>query len=361
MQTSHINEIEGYVLVVDDDTAVRMYLSAFLRKNGFSFLMCESATEAMAKLKENDVKLVLSDIRMPGISGLELLEEIRRYNSELPVILMTGYADVEIAIDAVNKGAFCFLTKPFNKDYLLTSIKRALEYQGMIESGRNYMVMLENTVMRKTRELEDTAMMANKLSLEIVQRLSAVAEFRDSYTAAHISRIGLYSRAIAETMNMYSDFIEAVAVASSLHDIGKIGIPDNILLKKDALTPEEREVMKAHTIMGGEILADSSHPTIRMASSIALNHHERWNGGGYPRGLKGKEIPIEARIVKLADQYDAIRSVRSYKPSLGHDEACRILLQGDERTSPQDLDPEVLEVFRNIEQRFDEIYSSHQD
>ncbi len=352
---------EGAILVVDDDESIRFYLSSLFRKRGLPAIVCDGAAAALGMLQENPVALVLSDIKMPEVSGIELLEQIQRFNAEIPVILMTGYGDLEIAIEAVNKGAFSFLTKPFHQEYLMTLVKRGLERYGMVQAEKNYTVTLENTVMRKTRELEDAAIMANNLSIEIVQRLSAVAEFRDSYTAAHISRIGSYSRRIAETMNMYKDFVEAVTVASSLHDIGKIGIPDNVLLKKTALTEEEREVMKEHTVMGHKILSGSPHPTLHMASSIALHHHETWNGEGYPRGLKGRDIPIEARIVKLADEYDALRNVRSYKSSLCHEEAYRIITEGDGRTSPLHFDPEVLEVFVSIAPQFDEIFSTNQD
>jgi len=352
---------EGAILVVDDDVSIRGYLSSLFRKRGLSAIVCNGAAEAISKLTEHPVALVLSDIKMPEISGIELLEQIQQYNSEIPVILMTGYGDLEIAIEAVNKGAFSFITKPFNQQYLLTLVKRGIERYGMVQAEKSYMVTLENTVMRKTRELEDAALMANKLSIEIVQRLSAVAEFRDSYTAAHISRIGFYSRRIAETMNMYKDFVDTVTVASSLHDIGKIGIPDNILLKKTSLTNDEREVMKEHTVMGHKILSGSPHPTLHMASSIALHHHETWNGEGYPRRLKGRDIPIEARIVKLADEYDALRNVRSYKTSLDHKEAYRIITEGDGRTSPEHFDPEVLDVFVAIAPQFDEIFCTNQD
>lgn len=351
----------GAILVVDDDASIRGYLSSLLRKRGFSAIVCAGAAEAISSLEGNQVDLVLSDIKMPEVSGIELLEQIQRSNSEIPVILMTGYGDLDIAIEAVNKGAFSFLTKPFNQEYLLTLVTRGLERSDMVQAQKNYTVTLENTVMRKTRELEDAAIMANKLSVEIVQRLSAVAEFRDSYTAAHISRIGFYSRLIAESMNMYKDFVEAVTVASSLHDIGKIGIPDNVLLKKTSLTDDEREIIKEHTVMGHKILSGSPHPTLQMASSIALRHHETWNGEGYPGGLKGRDIPIEARIVKLADEYDALRHVRSYKTSLDHEEVYRIITQGDGRTSPEHFDPEVLDVFVALAPQFDEIFSTNQD
>jgi len=360
-RTAQAGDIGGHILLVDDELPVRDYLSTLFEKHNFPVIACCNAQEAMSYIQKKQVSLVLTDIIMPMGSGIELLEEINKTNSGIPVVMMTGHADAAVTIEALNKGAFGFLTKPFKQEDLMSMVKRGLEHHRLTESERNYMTKLENVVMRKTRELEDTAMTANRLSLELVHRLSAVAEFRDSYTAAHISRIGFYSRKIAETMNMYNDFVEAVTVASSLHDIGKIGIPDKILLKKTSLTDEEYDIIKEHTIIGSKILADSSHPTIQMASSIALNHHEQWDGSGYPRKLRGKEIPVEARIVKLADQYDALRSRRSYKPSLDHEEAYRIMMEGDNRTSSNHFDPEVLEVFSAIAPQFDEIFTSNPD
>ena len=356
-----MNDSEGKILVVDDDPRILEYVSMLLRTHDYSVIVYSRSADALASIPDTPVLAVLTDIRMPEVSGIEFLGKIHDFNPEIPVILMTGYAELDTAIDAIEKGAFQFIKKPFKPETLLRAIEKAVKYAKLIEQEKNYKIMLEDTVLQKTQELADTAMTANKMSIEIIQRLSAVAEFRDAYTGAHISRIGLYSKKIAEILNMHTEFIDAIATASSLHDIGKIAIPDTILLKNGPLTPQETEIMKEHTIIGSRILANSPHLVIRMANSIALNHHECWKGGGYPQALRGKEIPIEGRIVKLVDEYDALRSIRPYKTSMTHQEASTILIKGNERTRPDDFDPEVLDAFRGHAWEFSEIFDTNQD
>ena len=356
-----MNNKTSNILIVDDEPLVLDSLTGLMMELGYSVTPCRDGNEAMDNFTKDKIDIVITDIKMPIISGIELLENIHNINKEIPVILMTAFTQMDMAIAGIRNGAFDFIIKPYNPEYLVYSIEKAVRYNKLLQMDKDYKHQLEMTVEERTKELAYALFSLRNVSREMIQRLIVMAEFRDTDTGAHISRIGLYSNKIAEAMDMPMDFIENISFASQMHDIGKIGIPDSILLKPGALTKEEFETMQSHCVIGEKVLTGSSYPNIKMAASIALNHHERWDGSGYPRKLKGNAIPMEGRIVMLTDQYDALRSKRPYKPSLSHDDVFRIITEGDGRTMPEHFDPDVLKAFIEVASLLDEIFVTYSD
>src|ERR1039457_5969302 len=223
------------ILVVDDDPQILDMVTLMLSSSGFPALSCSTPEKALTMLHLTSIDAVLTDINMPGMTGLDLLDRIHLRHPEIPVILMTGYAELDLMVDAIRKGTFDFIMKPFNPVQLIHSVEKAVKYRKLLQMERDYKQNLEETVRQRTREV-------NAASKEMIVRLMVAAEYRDDETGNHIRRLGLYAKQIAETLQMSGDFIDAITFASAMHDIGKIGIPDAILLKPGAYTSEEFEV-----------------------------------------------------------------------------------------------------------------------
>jgi len=217
---------------------------------------------------------------------------------------------------------------------------------------RNYNEVLEQRVRERTADLQESYQ-------ETIFTMVRAAEYKDEDTGLHLQRISHYCRELAEKLGMDQNFRETIFFASPMHDIGKIGIPDHVLLKRGCLTPDEGEVMKGHAILGAKILGNSKSCYLKMGAEIALNHHERWDGGGYPNGTQGEAIPLMARIINICDIYDALRSPRPYKPAFDHVKAMDTITQGDGRTQPEHFDPAILIAFKQNHDSFRQIFEAH--
>lgn len=351
------------ILVVDDESLVRSSVVGYLSLKGFSCLEAVNVDDALDILaREADtIGVVLSDLKMPGKSGIDLLAEVRKRDlPDLEFLVMTGHGDTASAIAALRHGASDFLLKPVDFTHLFNVVQQAGERYDRHRSQRSQQKELATQVRRKSMEAQALAGMLDAVDEDSARHLAVAAEFRDSETGAHNTRIGAYAAILAEALGWSEEQCRQIELAAPLHDVGKIGIPDRILMKAGRLTDEEFDTIKGHCAIGHRILSVSHQPTMKCAAEIALHHHERWNGGGYPNGLKGDEIPVAARIVALCDVYDALRSERPYKAALEHDEVVRIILEGDDRTHPDHYDPKLLDLFRRNAHRFDEVYNRSQ-
>lgn len=375
--------VKKRILFVDDEQNFLEGMRRMLRAQDGVWDMdfIANAYAAFDQICKTGYDAIVSDIKMPCMDGFELLGKIRNteWTKDIPVLILTGSNENHLKQRALDLGATDLLNKPVNREDLIARLRSMLRLKSYQDEITAQNALLDRKVRERTLELEETR-------LDIIWRLAKMAEFRDYDTGNHIVRVGYYCWAIAGALGLEQEYIEALFLTSPLHDIGKIGIPDDILLKPGKLSPEEFEVMKKHCAIGAEMLrhdcnckdafleerglhrykttGNGSNPLLKMASTIALSHHERWDGTGYPSGLAGDKIPMESRIVALSDVYDALCSVRPYKPAFTEEESLTIIR--DEVGTH--FDPAVYDAFeksidklRSIRIRFSDQTYRHPD
>jgi len=297
------------ILIVDDEQAYVDLLARFLQSIGYRNVRTTTSPFDVAQLViDFDPDLILLDLRMRGMDGIAVMQQLEPYTSRfyLPILVLTGDISEEAKRASLSSGARDFLNKPFDLTEVRLRIENLLETRFLHLELQEQNALLEQRVRERTRELEDTRK-------EVLERLSIVADYRDDATGRHTRRVSALSGALARRLGIDEAEAETLRLASALHDIGKIGIPDDILLKPGPLLPEEAALMRTHTLIGARMLAGSRSRLLQVAETIAQGHHERWDGTGYPQGLSGEQIPLAARIVCLADFVDALGSDRPYR------------------------------------------------
>jgi putative two-component system response regulator len=345
--------LRARILIVDDLEANVLLLTRMLAAAGYvSVSSTMDPLEACELHRRQRYDLILLDLQMPVLDGFQVMEKLAAIEPDgyPPVLVIT--AQPEHKLRALRAGARDFIGKPFELAEVLARVHNMLEVRLLQRELQIQNDVLEHRVRERTADLRDGY-------LETIFTMTRAAEHKDEDTGAHVQRISHYCCFLASTLGHGEEFVDDIFFASPMHDIGKIGIPDHVLLKPGSFDPGEWEIMKRHSAMGAKILGDSKSPYLRMGAEIALDHHERWDGGGYPNGKRGEESPPAARIMTICDIYDALRSRRPYKPAFDHSQTVDIITRGDDRTRPEHFDPEVLAAFRQNDRAFGDIFDSH--
>lgn len=340
------------ILVADDDEMIRTLHSEFVRGFGYDVELAADGIEAIAKIGLG-VDLVLTDAHMPNLDGFEVAKRIRETRSadELPIVMVTSLEAREDRLRAYEVGINDFINKPVDHTELRLRLKWLLELKTAQEKLRTSKENLESTVQLRTKELRHALEEVTRAQREIqaghldtIRRLTLAAEYKDHDTAGHIERIGRYSQVVATAMHLQPGTIDLLLHAAPMHDVGKLGIPDSILLKPGPLDAEEREIMNTHTTIGGQILAGSTSPVIQMGERVALTHHEKWDGSGYPSGIEGEDIPLEARICSVVDFFDALTMDRPYRKAVPREEVIEMIVA----ESGISFDPAIVDIFLEV-------------
>lgn len=331
------------ILIVDDQPANVALIEKMLEIDLYTNVTSTTDPLQVEDIyRQKKIDLVLLDLNMPVMDGYEVLAKIREIDPDYPpIIVLTAQNDRESRIKALDLGARDFLAKPFDRVELMTRIRNMLEVRIMTNAMKDQNIILDHMVQERTQELNDTR-------LEVIRRLGRAAEYRDDMTGNHIIRMSRYSQLLGIAAGMSESDAEVLLNASPMHDIGKIGIPDSVLLKPGKLDAQEWEIMKTHVDIGVEILSGSNSVLMNMAAEVAQNHHEKWDGSGYPRSLSGENIPLTGRVVAIADVFDALTTERPYKKAWSVDAAVELLKEQKGKHFQPDLVDKFLEILPGI-------------
>jgi putative two-component system response regulator len=354
----------GYILIVDDAPANLEILVGTLKDRGHQVRPVLDGGLALEVARREPPTLILLDINMPGMNGYEVCAEFKKDTrlADIPIIFLSANTDTSNKVHAFSSGGVDYITKPFQTEEVNARVETHLKIRRLQVELDRYNHSLQDMVQAQVKEISES-------QIATILALAKLAEFRDEDTGNHILRVQRYCRVLAKRLAgegvfgtlLDDSFIENFFYASALHDIGKVGIPDSILLKPGGLSAEEFDTMKSHAALGAEALAVvleiyPRNEFVRLGMETARSHHEHWDGSGYPDGLSGEAIPLGARILALADKYDALRNKRPYKPAFDAAKAFAILTEGDDRSDPRHLDPRVLAAFTAIAGDFDAIF-----
>ena len=330
------------ILIVDDDASVRDVISVLLKEEGYNCVVANGAEMALELAAEDDTPLVISDMKMPGHDGLWLLEHLRQRFPDTSVIMLTGFGDTEAAVDCLRRGAVDYLLKPPKLTDLIRSIERALAKRRIELARKRYQKKLERKVRDRTTELRSALRSIAETYQNTLLALVAALDAREHETSDHSQRVVKYTTAIAERLGISGPDLEEIGRGALLHDIGKIGVPDAVLLKPGKLTDQEWLEMRKHPDIGHQMI--NNIPFLSTPAQVVLSHQEKWDGSGYPRRLGGTDIPIGARIFSVADTLDAMTSDRPYRMGTSFSNAIREI----NRCSGSQFDPEVVKAFMDL-------------